>query len=44
MLADDHYPFRHKVTPTLMFVGDVCDLAEDAMQLGVGDQPNGKPG
>jgi predicted 3-demethylubiquinone-9 3-methyltransferase (glyoxalase superfamily) len=44
MLADDHYPFRHKVTPTLMFVGDVCGLAEDAMQFYASVFPESKVG
>jgi len=44
MLVDDHYPFRHKVTPTLMFVGDVCGLAEDATQFYASVFPESKVG
>lgn len=32
MLASD-YPFKHKIKPTWMFVGDICGKAEEAMKF-----------
>ena len=31
ILDDGHYSYKHKITPTLMFVSDTCDKAEEAM-------------
>lgn len=43
-LADEHYPFRHMITPTLMFVGGVCGKAEEAMTFYSSIFPDGKVG
>jgi predicted 3-demethylubiquinone-9 3-methyltransferase (glyoxalase superfamily) len=32
ILDDGHYAYRHKITPSLLFVGDVAGRAEEAMQ------------
>ncbi|MBI2658214.1 VOC family protein [Candidatus Woesearchaeota archaeon] len=44
MLADDHYPFKHKITPTLMFVGKVCGKAEEAMKFYASIFPDSRVG
>lgn len=44
MLADEHYPFKHKITPTWMFVGDVCGKAEEAMNFYASVFPDSKVG
>ena len=44
ILDDGHYPYRHKITPTLMFVGDVCGRAAEAMNFYASILPEGKVG
>jgi predicted 3-demethylubiquinone-9 3-methyltransferase (glyoxalase superfamily) len=44
MLDDRHYPYKHKITATLMFVGDVCGKAEEAMRFYASIFPDGKMG
>jgi len=43
-LDDGHYVYRHKITPTVMFVGDVCGKAEEAMGFYGSIFPEGKVG
>jgi predicted 3-demethylubiquinone-9 3-methyltransferase (glyoxalase superfamily) len=44
ILADEHYKYKHKITPTLLFVGDVCGKAEEAMNFYASIFPDGKVG
>lgn len=44
ILADDHFPVKHKITPMLLFVGDVCGKAEEAMTFYASIFPGGKVG
>jgi predicted 3-demethylubiquinone-9 3-methyltransferase (glyoxalase superfamily) len=32
-LDDGHYQYRHRITPTLMYVGNVAGMAEEAMRF-----------
>lgn len=43
VLAGD-YPYKHKITPTLMFVGNVCGKAEEAMSFYASVFPNSAVG
>jgi predicted 3-demethylubiquinone-9 3-methyltransferase (glyoxalase superfamily) len=43
-LDDGHYAFRHRITPTLMFVGAVAGRAEEAMRFYAGILPDSKVG
>ena len=44
ILDDGHYKYKHKITPTLMFVGDVAGRAEEAMKFYASIFPDGKLG
>ena len=44
ILADGHYKYKHKITPTLMFVGDVAGKAEEAMNFYISVFPDSKLG
>ncbi len=44
ILDDGHYAYKHAITPTLMFVGDVCGKAEDAMKFYSSIFPDSKVG
>ncbi|MDP3963341.1 MAG: VOC family protein [bacterium] len=44
MLADEHHYFKHTITPTLLFVGDVCGKAEEAMNFYASVFPDSKAG
>jgi predicted 3-demethylubiquinone-9 3-methyltransferase (glyoxalase superfamily) len=44
ILDDGHYPYKHKITPTLMFVGNVCGKGEEAMNFYASVFPDSKVG
>lgn len=44
ILADDRFPFKHRITPTLMFVGNVCGKAEEAIKFYASTFSDGKVG
>ncbi|TSC84276.1 MAG: 3-demethylubiquinone-9 3-methyltransferase [Parcubacteria group bacterium Gr01-1014_13] len=44
MLADEHYQFKQKLTPTLMFVGENAGKAEEAMTFYASIFPDSKVG
>jgi predicted 3-demethylubiquinone-9 3-methyltransferase (glyoxalase superfamily) len=43
-LDDGHYAFRHRITPTLMYVGNVAGRAEEAMTFYAGLFPDSRVG
>jgi predicted 3-demethylubiquinone-9 3-methyltransferase (glyoxalase superfamily) len=43
-LDDGHYAFRHRITPTLMYVGDVAGRAEEAMRFYASVFPDSRVG
>ena len=43
VLATD-YPYKHKITPSLLFVGEVCGKAEEAMNFYASIFPDSKVG
>lgn len=44
ILDDGHYAYKHAITPTLMYVGDVCGKAEKAMKFYASVFPKSKVG
>lgn len=44
ILDDGHYPYKHKITPTLMYVGNVAGRAEDAMKFYASVFPDSRVG
>jgi predicted 3-demethylubiquinone-9 3-methyltransferase (glyoxalase superfamily) len=44
ILDDGHYAYKHKITPTLMFVGSVAGRAEEAMNFYASVFPDSKMG
>jgi predicted 3-demethylubiquinone-9 3-methyltransferase (glyoxalase superfamily) len=44
ILADDHFPVKRKITPSLLFVGNICGKAEQAMRFYASVFPDGKVG
>jgi len=44
MFDDGHYQYKHRITPSLLFVGDVYGKAEEAMNFYTSIFPNGKVG
>ena len=43
-LDDGHYQYRHRITPTLMYVGDVAGKAEEAMRFYASVLPESRVG
>jgi predicted 3-demethylubiquinone-9 3-methyltransferase (glyoxalase superfamily) len=43
-LDDGHYQYRHRITPTLMYVGNVAGKAEEAMRFYASVLPESKVG
>lgn len=44
ILDDGHHPYKHKITPTLMYVGNVAGRAEDAMKFYASVFPDSRVG
>jgi predicted 3-demethylubiquinone-9 3-methyltransferase (glyoxalase superfamily) len=44
LLDDGHYQYRQPITPTLLFVGEVCGKAEEAMNFYASIFPKGNVG